>query len=192
MTDLRMTVTPKSDQLNYDDMIGGTKTIKITGVKVRVGDQPVVISYEGDEGKPYLPCKSMRRVMITCWGSNGDEYVGKSLKLYGDKNVKWGGQEVGGIRISHMSNIEGKQRMALTETRGKRTPFVVDPLVIEKGNEMSADVFKEFGALIDEAADIPTLQEVGAKIKAGKFDDDGNKRIKKVFSAKMKTLRSDV
>jgi hypothetical protein len=46
------TIQPKSDQLNADDLIGGSKTIKITQIKVYDREvQPVEISYEGDEGK---------------------------------------------------------------------------------------------------------------------------------------------
>ena len=55
MTDLTSTITPKSDQLNYDDFIGkGSITIKVTAVKKSPDDkqQPVAISYEGDNGKP--------------------------------------------------------------------------------------------------------------------------------------------
>jgi len=90
MTNLENTIVPKSDQLNVDDFITGPKTIKITGVKVTGGEQSVSISYEGDSGKPWKPCKSMRRVLIQVWGGNGDNYIGKSIALYVDPTVKWG------------------------------------------------------------------------------------------------------
>ena len=63
MTDVGMTIAPKSDQLNADDLINGPMTITITAVKARPGssEQPIQISFDGDGGKPYLPCKSMRR-----------------------------------------------------------------------------------------------------------------------------------
>jgi len=67
MIDLTKTIEAKSDQLNADDLIGNSRTIKIKGVKVIAGDQPVVISYEGDEGKPWKPCKGMRRIMAGLW-----------------------------------------------------------------------------------------------------------------------------
>ena len=58
MTDITKTVAPKTDQLNADDLVGGRKmTIKITGVKGSGGkDQPISISFEGDNGKPWKPC----------------------------------------------------------------------------------------------------------------------------------------
>jgi hypothetical protein len=83
----------------------GPITITITGVTVKGGgqEQPVAIHFEGDDGKPYKPCKSMSRVLVSAWGPDSSKYVGRSLTLYCDPKVKWGGMEVGGIRISHMS-----------------------------------------------------------------------------------------
>jgi hypothetical protein len=51
MLDISDTVVPKSDQLNADDLICGPRTITITGIK-KVSDtkQPVVISFDGDNG----------------------------------------------------------------------------------------------------------------------------------------------
>lgn len=129
MTDMRPTIVPKSDQLNADDLISGPRTVTITAVSVRPGtEQPVAISFEGDDRKPYKPCKSMCRVMVAMWGPDAKEYAGRSMTLYRDPKVKWAGLEVGGIRISHMSHIERDHVMALTETRSSRKPFTVKPL----------------------------------------------------------------
>lgn len=129
MTDLAKTIAPKSDQLNADDLIAGPITITITGVRGNDdADQPVSVGFEGDGGKPYKPCKSMRRVMVHCWGADGKSYAGRRMTLYRDENVQFGGIKVGGIRISHMSDIERETTMALTATRAKRTPYTVKPL----------------------------------------------------------------
>jgi hypothetical protein len=128
MIDLRGTIKPKSDQLNADDLIGGPVTIRITGVSVGEGDQPVSISFEGDGGKPFRPGKSMRRVLVNLWGPDGETYIGRSLTLYRDEQVVFGGVEVGGIRISHMSHLQRETTMALTATKAKRKPFTVKPL----------------------------------------------------------------
>lgn len=128
MLDLSDTITPKSDQLNADDLIGGPRTIKITGVKKTSKEQPVAINFEGDNGKPYLPCKSMTRVMVQIWGKDGLKYVGKSMTLFRDAKVTWGGAEVGGIRISHMSDIASKVTLSLTATKQSKKPFIVLPL----------------------------------------------------------------
>jgi hypothetical protein len=131
--DMRQAIIPKSDQLNADDLIAGEMTITITGVTVRGGqEQPVSISFAGDNGKPYKACKSMCRVMVAAWGPDSSKYVGRSMTLYRDPSVKWGGMAVGGIRISHMSDIDGSQTMALTMTRGSKKAYTVKPLTVAK------------------------------------------------------------
>ena len=131
--DMHDTIIPKSDQLNADDLIGRELTIKITGVDIKGGqEQPVSIHFEGDNGKPYKACKSMCRVMVTAWGADSKKYIGRSMTLYRDPKVKWGGMEVGGIRISHMSDIPEDMTMALTMTRANKKPFTVRPIVADK------------------------------------------------------------
>ena len=130
MTTMLETVVPKSDQLNADDLMAGqTKTIKITSVSIAMGEQPVSMHYEGDNGKPYKPGKSMRRVLIHCWGADANKYIGRTLTIYRDEKVKFGGVDVGGLRISHMSDIQDQVTIALTATRALRKPFTVRPLV---------------------------------------------------------------
>ena len=138
MIDLRGTIKPKSDQLNADDLIGGPVTIRITGVAVGEGEQPVSISFDGDGGKPFKPGKSMRRVLVNLWGPDGAAYIGRSLTIYRDEQVVFGGVEVGGIRISHMSHLQRETTMALTATKAKRKPFTVRPLVVEKAADKAA------------------------------------------------------
>lgn len=131
MTDLSKTIEAKSDQLNSDDLMGGKEiTIKITKVSAGSVEQPIEINYEGDGGKPYKPGKSMRRVLVEAWGADGSKYIGRSLTLYRDPDVKWAGMAVGGVRIKAMSNIDRQLTMALTASKGNKKPFVVVPLKI--------------------------------------------------------------
>lgn len=127
-TDLSDVIKPKSDQLNADDLIAGAITVRITKVSKRAGEQPVAYNYEGDNGKPYYPCKSMMRVMVHVWGKYAESHVGHSMTLFRDPSVTWGGAEVGGIRISHMSGIDKPVTMSLTATRKARKPYTVQPL----------------------------------------------------------------
>lgn len=129
MNDMSPVIVPKSDQINADDLISGPRTITITGVDIRPGtEQPVSIYFEGDNNKPWRPCKSMSRVLVAAWGADAKQYVGRSVTLYRDPKVKWGGMEVGGIRVSHLSHIDRDMVMALTATKGKRAPHTVKPL----------------------------------------------------------------
>lgn len=126
---LTSSVVPKSTQLNSDDLISGPRTIKITAVMPGASkEQPIAISFEGDEGRPYLPSKSMRRVLILIWGAEGDVYPGRRITLYRDPEVKFGGDVVGGIKISHASHIDKPMEAMLTATRGKRKAHNVEIL----------------------------------------------------------------
>jgi hypothetical protein len=126
--DITNTTEPKSDQQNYDDYIAGPKTVTITEVKKGSTEQPVELHLAEFPGRPYKPGKSMRRVLVTCWGPEASEYVGRKMTLYGDPTIKFGGQDVGGIRIAALSHITEQKSISLTVTRGKRAPFVVQPL----------------------------------------------------------------
>lgn len=127
-SDMSGVIIPKSDQINADDLLSGEITITIRDVKISGGqEQPVSIYFDGSE-KAFRPCKSMSRVLVAAWGPDAKKYVGRSLRLYRDPAVKWGGLQVGGIRIRAMSHIEREMTMALTETRQSRKPFTVKPL----------------------------------------------------------------
>ena len=153
MTDLTQTIIAKSDQMNADDLIGRSVTVKVTKVSLAAGDQPVAINYEGDQGKPYLPCKSMRRVLVNVWGSDGNAYVGRSMTLFRDENVTWGGAKVGGIRISHMSNISAPVVMALTASKANKKPFTVKPLAVTQPSHSPE---------VQDAGDLSASQGVAA------------------------------
>ena len=126
--DIMKAIQPKSDQLNADDLIAGPKVITVTEVQIVAGEQPISVFYQGDDGKPWKPCKSMGRIMVKAWGPDANQYAGRSLELYNDPGVKWAGQAVGGIRISAMTHIDGPLTMNLTASRGKRAKFTVQPL----------------------------------------------------------------
>lgn len=129
--DISQTIAPKSNQLNFDDFLSvESKTIKITNVSgTSEAEQPIAINYEGDNGKPYKPSKGMRRVLVFIWGKDSKVYIGRSLTLYGDPKVVFGGQAVGGIRISHMSDIDNPVTLALSASKASKKPFTVQPLI---------------------------------------------------------------
>lgn len=131
MNDMSMVILAKSDQLSADDLLAGPLTITITNVAVRPGtEQPVTIEYDGGVGRPWKPCKSMSRVLVAAWGADAKAYAGRSVTLYRDPGVKWGGMEVGGIRISHMSHIEREMVMPLTATKGVKKAHKVKPIQV--------------------------------------------------------------
>lgn len=140
--DITKSTEPKSDQQNYDDYIAGPKTVTISEVKKGSAEQPVDVHLVEFPGRPFKPSKSMRRVLLTAWGPEASVYAGRRMTLYGDPTVRFGGQEVGGIRISHLSHIPERMEVHLTITRGKRAPFIVEPLPTpdESGRDWLAEL----------------------------------------------------
>lgn len=136
MTTLAEALAPKSDQLNADDLIPGPRTLKVTGARISSEDRQkrIVLNYEGDQGKPFKPCKTMGRAMVMVWAVTDEaQLVGKSIRVYRDPAVRFGDQgEVGGIRISHMSHIDKPVSMKLTVSQGKKAVFTFHPLVTEQ------------------------------------------------------------
>ena len=132
---LRDTIIPKSDQLNYDDVMTVPMTVRVTGMASGNPEQPVIVKVAdattGAVLRDYKPCKSMRRVLIAAWGDKGRDWMGKRMTLFGEPDVKFGGVAVGGIRISHVSGIDGPLTLKLTTTRSKRADYIVKPLAAE-------------------------------------------------------------
>ena len=138
VTDLRPTIVPKSDQLNAEQLLGGSMTLTVTGVQVSSSpEQPVVVHYEGDNGRPFKPCKTMRKLLVFAWGPDGSQWAGKSMTVYNDPAVKFGGDEVGGIRISHLSDIPKSISVSLTSTRGKKALYSVAMLQTEDARALT-------------------------------------------------------
>lgn len=127
--EVRASIVPKSDQLNADDLLTGP--IMVTIEKVRKGDkeQPIIVDISGYPGRPYKPCKTMRRVLIAAFSDDPKAWIGKRMTLYCDPSVTWGGVKVGGIRISHLSGITEPKTFILTQTRGKKTEITIFPIL---------------------------------------------------------------
>lgn len=176
--DISDTIAPKSDQLNAEDLLSGERTFTITEVRViDAPEQPVQVYFaEFPKDRPWKPSKTSRRVMIMGWGNKSAEYVGRRITLYRDPEIKFGGDKVGGIKIRAMSHLPGNKRMAvaLTVTRGKRAPYVVEPLPND--------------APTSPAVDESTVAKLAA-LRA-EWKTAGEER-KKVIEAEVAALQSD-
>lgn len=123
--DMTDSIAPKSDQMNSDDLLSGPRTFTVADVRLAAsGEQPIDV-HLAEFPRPFRPSKSMRRVMVAAWGKDASTYAGKRLTLFRDPDIKFGGQAVGGIRISALSHIGKPMILALTETRGKKAQYRV-------------------------------------------------------------------
>jgi hypothetical protein len=138
--DISETTAPRSDQQNFDDYVAGPKVVTVAEVKPGTSEQPVEVHLVEFPGRPYKPSKSMRRVLLAAWGADSRPWVGRRMQLVGDPTVKFGASVVGGIKISHLSNIDKKLTVSLTVTKGKRAPHTVEPLPDAPAAPTEADV----------------------------------------------------
>ena len=126
--DITESLAANSAQQNYDEYLAGPKTVTVAEVRQGTAEQPVNVELVEFPGKPFKPAKSVRRVLAAAWGTDASKWTGRRLTIYGDPSVRYGGKEVGGLRVSHVSHIDKPITVALTVTRGKRAPFTVQPL----------------------------------------------------------------
>lgn len=131
---IREFVKIKSDRLNYEDFIMGPQDFKIVrlGKKTDQGNVRLLMFFEGREETPYWLPKGMVKCLSNPdgWGEAPfSEWVGRRVRLFGEPTVVYAGKELGGIRISNISDIAGAYSTKITERRGVRIDYVISPLL---------------------------------------------------------------
>ena len=158
--DITETLAPNSSQLNAEDLLVGARTFTVEKVTAGTPEQPVEIHLAGLPGRPFKPSKTVRRLLVAAWGPEASAWTGRRMTLYRDPAVRFGGAEVGGIRVSHLSDIDKRIQVALTVTRGKRQPFTIEPLA-----PMPDDI-ADFDKQIAAAQTIDDLDGLARELKA--------------------------
>lgn len=170
------TILANSNQLNACDI---PKPVTVTVTDVRRGsakEQPVAVHISGGY-QPFYPCKTVRRIMIGAWGDNGRDWIGRSMTLFCDESVRYGGIAVGGIRISHMDGIDADMVFSVNLTRGKKGQVSVKKLSVTM---YPADKFEaNIGAWVAAiAAGKATAEQLIAKVEqSGKLTDQQKEQI---------------
>lgn len=127
---LSSSIIARSDQLNADDLVSGPRTFTVAKVEEGNAEQPCKIFLaEWPGNRPFKPSKTAMRVLAYAWGEETDDWpAGARMTLFRDSKVKWAGVEVGGIRIKALSHIKEPFKIALQESKGKKTLHEVDRL----------------------------------------------------------------
>ena len=126
--DISDTLAPKSDQLDAVDLLGSPpRVFTVTEVSRGNAEQPVNV-HLAEFPRVWRPGKSMRRVLAHLWGKDASQWVGRRVELYCDPNVMFGGEKVGGTRISRMSHIDGPQSVPIIIKKGRSGGYKVEPL----------------------------------------------------------------
>jgi hypothetical protein len=146
MSDLDAWLAPKSDQLNADDLIGGPRIIRIRKVKItKTGKQDGTIWFDGDNDKPWKPCKGIGRILRGAYGLP-ENWIGKYVEIFRDPEAMYGGKKVGGIRIKGLSDIKADYETTFTLSRTVRDNIKIRKLVIRPTREDKAlDVLQAEG-----------------------------------------------
>lgn len=126
---MKVTIEKKTDQLNYEDFLGGTtRTVTIVAVRKGTREQQYDIEIEGDH-RVWRPAVTVLKLLVEAWGDDATQWVGRRATLYGDPTITFGPDKVGGIRVSHLSHIDKPVTASLSITRGKRKMHTVQPLI---------------------------------------------------------------
>lgn len=187
--DLTESIAPRSDQLNAEDLLAGPRIVTVEKVTKGSSEQPVNIHLVEFPGRPFRPSKTVRRILVAAWGAEASAYAGRRMSLYRDPAVRFGGQDVGGIRVSHMSHISKRLTLALTVTRGKRAPYNVDPLP-DGPPVITTEQADDIAALIANAADKSELDAISAQLKT--FDlADHRGRLLELWTARLAEIGTE-
>jgi hypothetical protein len=163
--DLTQSIEPNSSQINADDLLANPRTVTITGVEAGSAEQPVFVHVAEIPDRTWRPSKSMRRVLVTAWGPEASNYIGRRVTLIRNPEITFGPNKVGGIEVSHLSHIPKPLTVALTATRGRRKNFTVEPLPDIAQRDWTAEIQLA-------ASDLSALEALGkAAVQAGAGDD---------------------
>lgn len=129
--DITDALAPNSDQLDAIELVTPrTFTIAAGGrLAVRDGKTVAEIALEGFP-RVWRPSKGMLDVLAKCWGADAKQWVGRRVTLYNDPDVMFGKDKVGGVRVSHLSHIDGAQTVPIRASGRGRSPkpWKVEPL----------------------------------------------------------------
>jgi hypothetical protein len=126
--DISETLAPKSDQLDAVDLLGKPpRVFTITKVTRGNAEQPVDI-HLAEFPRVWRPGKSMRRVLAACWGADAEKWTGRRVELFCDEAVMFGGELVGGTRISRLSHISDPRSVPIIIKKGRSGGYKVAPL----------------------------------------------------------------
>ena len=196
MVDMSKTIRANSDQLNAVDLMGGGEVVTVKSVVIKLGEKQSKWIELEEDFKTFKPCLTMRRVIMDIWGGETNDHIGRKLVLYCEPTVLWGGQQEGGIRISHASHITEIKRTRVRESKYKTTVWETHPLVIEKPQSQparKAPSFETIRELMDNCNDVNGMAAYGDLIKehAATFSEKQMKDLRKHYKDRLDSIKKD-
>lgn len=128
--DITDALAPASDQLDAVELVNPRTFTIDTGSRLGKRDGKTVAEIRlVDFPRVWRPSKGMLDVLAACWGTDAKQWVGHSVTVYNDPEVTYGPNKVGGIRISHLSHIDGPRTVTIRgRGAGKKQEWPVQPL----------------------------------------------------------------
>lgn len=164
--DISDALIAKSDQVNSIDLVSGPQTITVIDVTKGSAEQPVsIITDTFGPSRPFKPSKTVLRVLASAWGKETSEWVGRRATIYRDPSVRWAGEEVGGIRVSALSDIPKAITLNLPTSKGKHAKSTVTPLETVAPRDWASEI-----ALA--ASDLSALEAIGKAAKQAGASED--------------------
>lgn len=191
--DITETLAPTSDQLDAVDLVGGPRVFTVERVSKGNAEQPVQV-HLAEFDRVWRPGKSMRRVLAAGWGTDSSKWTGRKVELYCDPAVMFGGQAVGGTRISRMSHIDKALKVPLLIKRGKSAVFTVQPLPADAATQARTPDLKALAAafkaagITDKAGMLAFAVEVAGRDLASAGDLTADEVDKVVAALRDKVL----
>lgn len=129
--DVLAALEAKSDQLNALDL-SAPRRLKVTRVQIKPkgSEQPYILHYDGDHGRPWKPSLGMRRAIVQLWGDDPRAWVGREVEVFLEPSVTYGGKAVGGIWISAMSHIPRAVEIVIRRSQHVTETITIRPLEI--------------------------------------------------------------
>lgn len=171
----------KSDQMNAVDFVR-PMVFRIVRVEYQPKqEQPIRLHFEGYEGRPYKPCKSMLRGLAQVWTMEEQTWNNRLIELYCDPHVKWAGKDAGGIRISAVSGINEPYEFPVSINRSQRQIHTFNVLKDDQP-VVKEFIFTHHEAAINEAESNEAIDKIIKTVRA-EFGKDAMVKLKDVVVA---------
>jgi hypothetical protein len=129
--DITDALAPVSDQLDAIELVNPRTFTIDTGSRLgkREGKTVAEIRFV-DFDRVWRPSKGMLDLLAACWTTDAKTWVGHRVTVYNDPNVMFGRDKVGGVRISHLSHIDGPRTVKIrgAGTDGRKLDWHVEAL----------------------------------------------------------------
>jgi len=73
------------------------------------------------------------------------------LTLFRDPTIRWAGQEVGGVSISHMTDMSDDTRFLLTSSRGQKKAMKIEHLKVKSKEEQAEERKNKASAWVSQS-----------------------------------------